>query len=252
MATATPSRSALGGAGPAGRLLEAVYDDRDGPLPALLLGLTMLAGVVDATSFLRLGHVFVATMTGNLLFIGLAAAGAKGFAVGICAISLGAFAIGAVIGGWECRHAHAHRGRAFRDILATKAVCAVAVTATALVAGSSLSPGARDAVIVLLALSMGTQLALIRYLKVPDLMTVVLTLTMTGAITEWNRGVWDPVMLRRGLALFAFALGGACGALLVINVGPGGALALGLGIIIAVGAGAHAVSRSPAGWAAPR
>lgn len=49
-------------------------DEHDGPLPALLLALTMLAGVVDATSILRLGHVFVATMTGNLVFIGLAAA----------------------------------------------------------------------------------------------------------------------------------------------------------------------------------
>ena len=76
--------------------------------------------------------------------------------------------------------------------------------------------------------------------------------TITGAITEWNRGLWDPAMLRRGLALFAFSLGGACGALLVLNVGAGGALALGLAIIIVVGAGAHAVSRSPEGWASPR
>lgn len=234
------------------RFLKAVIDDRDGPLPLLLLGLTMLAGVVDATSILRLGHVFVATMTGNLLFIGLAAAGANGFAVGICAIALGGFAIGAMIGGRECRRAHSHRGRAFRNVLATKAIAAVAVTVTALIAGSHLAPVVRDLIVILLALSMGTQLALIRYLKVPDLMTVVLTLTLTGAITEWNRGVWDPAMLRRGLALFAFSLGGACGALLVLNVGAGGALALGLAIIIVVGAGAHAVSHSPEGWAAPR
>ena len=56
----------------------ALRDDRHGPLPAMLLSLTVLAGIVDATSILRLGHVFVATMTGNLVFLGLAAAGANG------------------------------------------------------------------------------------------------------------------------------------------------------------------------------
>ncbi len=248
---ASTGHPAFGRVSGAERFLQAVVDERDGPLPLLLLGLTMLAGVVDATSILRLGHVFVATMTGNLLFIGLGAAGANGFAVGICAMSLGGFTVGAVIGGRECRAAQSHRGRAFRSVLLTKAVCATAVTVTVLATGPHLAVGVRDGVVVVLALSMGTQLALIRYLKVPDLMTVVLTLTITGAITEWNRGLWDPVMLRRGLALFAFALGGLSGALLVLDVGAGASLALGLAIIIVVGAGAHAVSHSREGWTAP-
>ena len=41
-------------------LRTAVVDERDGPLPALLLTLTVLVGIVDATSIL-LAHVFVAT-----------------------------------------------------------------------------------------------------------------------------------------------------------------------------------------------
>ncbi|MFF3512265.1 DUF1275 family protein [Streptomyces sp. NPDC002573] len=40
-------------------------------LPVLLLTLTMLSGVIDATSVIDLGHVFVANMTGNLVFIGI-------------------------------------------------------------------------------------------------------------------------------------------------------------------------------------
>jgi hypothetical protein len=35
----------------------------DGPLPPLLLALTLVTGLVDATSYLKLGHVFVANMT---------------------------------------------------------------------------------------------------------------------------------------------------------------------------------------------
>jgi len=54
-------------------------EDRHGPLPALLLVLTAVTGLVDAISYLQLGHVFVANMTGNVIFLGFAAAGAAGF-----------------------------------------------------------------------------------------------------------------------------------------------------------------------------
>lgn len=38
-----------------------------GPLPTFLLGLTLITGVVDAVSYLTLGHVFVANMTSNVV-----------------------------------------------------------------------------------------------------------------------------------------------------------------------------------------
>ncbi len=50
-----------------------------GPLPVLLLVLTMATGVSDAVSILGLGRVFVANMTGNVVFVGFALAGAPGF-----------------------------------------------------------------------------------------------------------------------------------------------------------------------------
>jgi hypothetical protein len=39
--------------------------DRHGPLVPMMVALTFLTGVVDAVSYLKLGHVFVANMTGN-------------------------------------------------------------------------------------------------------------------------------------------------------------------------------------------
>jgi hypothetical protein len=39
-----------------------------GPLPLLLIALTFVTGLVDAFSYLVLGHVFVANMTGNVVF----------------------------------------------------------------------------------------------------------------------------------------------------------------------------------------
>ncbi|HKA04701.1 MAG TPA: DUF1275 family protein, partial [Acidimicrobiales bacterium] len=52
-----------------------------GPLPPLLLGLTLVTGLVEAFSYLSLGHVFVANMTGNVVFLGFAIAGATGFSI---------------------------------------------------------------------------------------------------------------------------------------------------------------------------
>jgi uncharacterized membrane protein YoaK (UPF0700 family) len=47
-----------------------------------LLGLTVVTGVVDAVSFLGLGHVFTANMTGNVVFLGFALGGARDMASG--------------------------------------------------------------------------------------------------------------------------------------------------------------------------
>jgi uncharacterized membrane protein YoaK (UPF0700 family) len=228
-----------------------LHDEQHGPLPALLLALTVLAGVVDAVSILRLGHVFVATMTGNLVFIGLAAAGAKGFAVGTAALALGGFVIGVLVGGRAYEAARSHRGLALRNVLAVKLWLAAAVTLIAVLTAPRLPTGARDAMLVLLAMSMGAQLAAIRFLKVPDLLTVVLTMTITGVLTERKRGWRDPAMMRRGLSLVAFAVGALSGALLILNVGVAAALLFGLAIIIATTIAAHRVSRTSTNWSAP-
>jgi uncharacterized membrane protein YoaK (UPF0700 family) len=53
----------------------------EGLLPLLFLALTFVTGVVDATTYLSLGHVFVANMTGNVVFLGFGIAGAGGISV---------------------------------------------------------------------------------------------------------------------------------------------------------------------------
>jgi uncharacterized membrane protein YoaK (UPF0700 family) len=226
-------------------------NERDGPLPAFLLALTVVAGLLDAVSILRLGGVFVATMTGNLVFIGLAAAGAKGFAAGTAALALGGFVVGVPIGGWACRAARAHRGAALRNVLAIKLCLAGAVVVVTAATGPTFPRGIRDAMVVLLAMSMGAQLAVIRYLKVPDLLTVVMTMTITGALSERAAGWSDPKLLRRGLALVCFAIGAVSGGLLVLNVGITAALAVGLAVLVAVAIAAHVSSRARASWSAP-
>ncbi len=53
----------------------------DPVLPPVLLGLTVVTGLVDAVSYLALGHVFTANMTGNIVFLAFAIAGASGLSL---------------------------------------------------------------------------------------------------------------------------------------------------------------------------
>src|ERR1700692_805721 len=83
---------------------------RHGLLSPLLLGLTFVTGLVDAFSYLLLGHVFVANMTGNVVFLGFAIAGATGFSIPASLVALGSFVFGALIGGKLASQLGHHRG----------------------------------------------------------------------------------------------------------------------------------------------
>ncbi len=70
-----------------------------GPLPPLLIAMTVVTGLVDSFSYLVLGHVFVANMTGNVVFLGFAVAGAHGFSIAASLVALVSFGFGSVVGG---------------------------------------------------------------------------------------------------------------------------------------------------------
>ena len=75
-----------------------MMDDQT-PLVRALIGLTVVTGLVDAISFLGLGHIFTANMTGNVVFLGFAAGGAPGISAARSIAALCAFAGGSVCGG---------------------------------------------------------------------------------------------------------------------------------------------------------
>ena len=86
-------------------------DGTHGPLPPLLIAMTLVTGLVDAFSYLVLGHVFVANMTGNIVFLGFAVAGARGFSVAASLVALASFGFGAFVGGNIGSRLGHHRGR---------------------------------------------------------------------------------------------------------------------------------------------
>jgi uncharacterized membrane protein YoaK (UPF0700 family) len=226
-------------------------DERHGPLVPLLLVLTVVTGLVDAVSYLQLGHVFVANMTGNIVFLGFAVADAQEFSIVASLAATAAFLAGAVAGGRLGLHAGHNRG----GLLAIASFMEIALVGAALIVSmASLDPRGelvRYALIVLLALAMGLQNAVARRLAVPDLTTTVLTLTLTGIAADSTlAGGSNPRPARRTAATVTMLLGAAAGALLILNVGVAADLALALALLALTGAIAYRVSSSSAAWTA--
>src|SRR5258706_11582821 len=64
-----------------------------------LLGMTAVTGLVDAVSFLSLGRVFTANMTGNIVLLAFATARVPGLSIARSLTALLAFLVGAVLRG---------------------------------------------------------------------------------------------------------------------------------------------------------
>jgi uncharacterized membrane protein YoaK (UPF0700 family) len=213
-----------------------------------MLVLTVVAGVVDAVSILSLGRVFVANMTGNVVFVGFAIAGASGFSLGASLSALAGFLLGAAAGGSAADRIGAHRGRLVAALAGGELVVLLVVLLAAAAAGPHVGAGAREAIAALAALAMGAQSAVVRRLEVFDLTTTVLTATLTAIAA--NRGDRF-ALVRRLVAVGAMLAGAAAGALLVLEVSNVAALGLAAALVAIVAACAAAGSRSPAPWHAP-
>src|SRR5579863_10515729 len=64
-----------------------------------LLGVTMVTGLVDAVSFLSLGRVFTANMTGNVVILAFSTARVSGLSIARSLTALLSFLVGAIFGG---------------------------------------------------------------------------------------------------------------------------------------------------------
>jgi uncharacterized membrane protein YoaK (UPF0700 family) len=187
-------------------------DDRpsESSLVAVLLILTLVTGLVDATTYLGLGRVFAANMTGNIVLLGFALAGAGGISAAASLVSLAAFLVGSAAGGVLARNLEAHRHRwvATALVLETIGLC--------LAAGSAALALSGYVIVALLALAMGVRNATVRRLAVPDLTTTVLTMTLTGLGAELvgSRGS-RKVPTRRIASVLAMLVGALIGALLL-------------------------------------
>lgn len=227
-------------------------DKKHGPLPPLLVALTAVTGLVDAFSYLVLGHVFVANMTGNVVFLGFAVAGAPGFSIAASLVALGSFASGAFVGGTIGSHHSQHRGRLLALSATVQSVLLAATVVLAAVPNGPIPSGDRYALIILLGGAMGVQNAAARKLAVPELTTTVLTMTITGVAADSTAaGGPGSKMGRRLVALATMLVGALVGAVLVLHAQVYDPLVIALAGALVVALTAWKLGRSGPSWVHP-
>jgi uncharacterized membrane protein YoaK (UPF0700 family) len=232
-----------------GRTVWPAPGDRHGPLAPVLVALTFTTGLVDAVSYIKLGHVFVANMTGNVVFLGFAIAGAQGLTASASLAAIGAFLVGALAGGRLGARTAAHRGRVLRAAVAVELALMAVALLVALLGGEPVGSGTQYALIGLLALAMGVQNSSARRLGVPDLTTTVLTLTLTGVAADSRAaGGQGGKLGRRLVAVSAMFAGALVGGLLAVHVSVAAPLAVALALLAATALAAQALARSRASW----
>ncbi|MFD3455146.1 YoaK family protein [Streptomyces sp. NPDC058691] len=188
-------------------------------LPALLLALTVLSGLIDAVSIISLGHVFVANMTGNLVFVSLGMAGVSGFSVVTSVVALGGFVAGVLL----CR-ATVGRLHPPTALVRAGAGCETVLLGTAAALASVGVP--HDALVAICAVALGMQNAMAGRLGISGLTTSVMTRTLVSLVS--NTGApWHPrpQAVRETLSVVALISGAAIGALIVLHVSPAAGIA---------------------------
>jgi uncharacterized membrane protein YoaK (UPF0700 family) len=203
---------------------------------AVLLALTVVTGLVDAVSYLRLGRVFVANMTGNVVFVGFSLSSGSGLSLAASVIAIGGFVLGAFIGG---RAATLFADQPRQWLVAAFAVEALILAVVAVLAGSGVLPfGGHGAyvTVVALAVALGVQNSTVRYLGVPDLTTTVLTLTLVGLAADSALAGGTGAKAPRRLGSVAAMLAGAGAGALLLQVSATAVIALAALIVAVVAA----------------
>ncbi len=165
----------------------------------LLLGLTWAAGFVDAVSYLGLGNVFTANMTGNTMLLGIALGRGDNLAAFRSSLALAGFCIGATVGALIVM-------RTDRPVVWPSSITkALALEFAALIAFALgwrwegarglANPAAMELLIMLSAFAMGVQSAAVRRIGVSAVTSTAVTGTLAGVMAGavgWLHGSVSP------------------------------------------------------------
>jgi len=208
-----------------------------------MLALTFSTGIADAVGYLALDKVFTGNMTGNVVILGMGAAGTTELPVVGPLLALLSFMLGAAIGGRAMRGRPPGWTRAATYLIGLVGV--LFGVAAALFATTSVHEGSVLAYVMTIGLAsaMGLQAAAARRIAVKDVTTVVVTSTITGlaADSRLGAGLEQPWMRRTG-AILLIGAGAAVGALL-LSVSAWLSVAVPAVLTIAVGLAGHLLVR---------
>ncbi|MER6173587.1 YoaK family protein [Streptosporangium sp. NPDC001681] len=189
----------------------------DRPSDAPLAGLTVISGLVDAISYVGIGQVFMANMTGNLLILGFAAGDPSKFPLVATAIAVMGFFLGAGLAGQLVERVPNVRRRLILAMAMETSLFGITTV------GSFLLPttqAGRYPLIVALGVAMGGRNTVVRRLKIPDISTTVVTGTLANLAADSVLGTGRHTRARRRAGeIVALVLGAWAGVLLLRNFG---------------------------------
>lgn len=187
----------------------------------LMLVLTFVTGVTDAVGYLALDKVFTGNMTGNIVVLGMALAGAPGLHVAGPAFALVAFAVGAWAAGMILRSTGKTWGVRHTTLLVVGGVIMGAVAVVITVMGGEVGLGVASVLAPAIAITMGSQAMIARHLAVRDMTTVVVTSTLVSLAGESFAGGGRGAIWNRRLGAIAVILVGAAAGAAALRWGAG-------------------------------
>lgn len=142
--------------------------------------LTFATGLVDAVSVLVLGHVFVANMTGNVIFLGFWFVPHSGVDMTAAVVAFVSFLAGTVLGGRLARRLDTEVRRWLTVALGLEVAIMLTLSILAGTGMLAYHGSGRLILIAGLAIAFGSQNAAARQFGIQELSTTVLTSTIVG------------------------------------------------------------------------
>jgi uncharacterized membrane protein YoaK (UPF0700 family) len=147
---------------------------------AALLSLTFATGLADSISILVLGHVFVANMTGNVIFLGFWLAPKTSIDLTAVVVALPTFVCTTVLSGRLSRYFGERTRSWITTVLATEIVLLVALSILAGTGVLHYHNNTKLIMIGVLAVTFGLQHSSARQFGIQELSTTVLTSTIVS------------------------------------------------------------------------
>ncbi|MCW2660079.1 MAG: rane protein [Mycobacterium sp.] len=147
---------------------------------AALLLLTFATGLADAISILVLGHVFVANMTGNVIFLGFWLAPRTNIDLTAVVVALPTFVCTTIVSGRLARHFGQRTRTWISTVLAAEIVLLVALSVLAGTGVLHYHDYTKLIMIGMLAVTFGLQHSSARQFGIQELSTTVLTSTIVS------------------------------------------------------------------------
>ncbi|OBH45603.1 YoaK family protein [Mycobacterium mantenii] len=168
---------------------------------AALLLLTFATGLADSISILALGHVFVANMTGNVIFLGFWLAPSTTVDLNAVAVALPTFVCTTIVSGRLSRHLGDRTRAWITTVLSIEIVLLIGLS---ILAGTGVLryQGASKLILIgMLAVTFGLQHSSARQFGIRELSTTVLTSTIVslGLDSRLAGGTGERERLRVGV-----------------------------------------------------